>query len=264
MKRPQKIARKRAPKKTAPTPPWRRLLWPGVFALIVFVVLCELGFWQLHRLAWKEDLIARVGTRTHLPAIPLPSESAWPAMDAENDEYRRVSVTGRYRYAQEVFAYALLSEPKGKLSGPGYWVMTPLVRADGSAIFVNRGFVPLDHTAFAAKDMARQDEQVSITGVLRFPEGRNWFTPADNTEKRIWQERNPSALAKAYGLARVAPFFIDADASGAGGLPQGGETRVSFPNNHLQYVITWFGLAFALLAVFFVFARREWRRGGRA
>lgn len=264
MRRPRKTARKHASKKAAPAPRWRRLLWPGFFALIAFVFLCELGFWQLHRLAWKEDLIARVETRTHSSAIPLPSEGAWPAMDAEHDEYRRVTASGRYRYGEEAFAYALLSEPRGKRSGPGYWVMTPLLRADGSTVIVNRGFVPLDHKDFAVKDAARKDEQVTVTGLLRFPEGRNWFTPADDAAKRIWQERNPAALANAYGLTRVAPFFIDADASGPGGLPQGGETRVSFPNNHLQYVVTWFGLAFALLAVFFVFARREWMRDRRA
>ena len=92
---------------------------------------------------------------------------------------------------------------------------------------------------------------MTVTGLLRMPEGRSWFTPADDPARGIWQERDPAAIAKAYGLARAAPFFIDADdAPNPGGLPQGGETTLVFPNRHLEYALTWFGLALALLAVF--------------
>lgn len=264
MKRPKKSARKRAAKTTQP-PKWRRLLWPGVFTLIAFVILCELGFWQLQRLAWKESLIARVENRHNISvAVPIRAESDWPKIDAEQDEYLHVKVKGKFRYDREAFAYALLSDAKGKYSGPGYWVMTPLELESGATVIVNRGFAPMDRMDLPTKIAGQEDAEITVTGLLRLPEGRNWFTPADDPVRGIWQERDPAAIAKAYGLARVAPFFIDADASGPNGLPQGGETRVSFSNNHLQYAVTWFGLALALIAVFLAFARKEWRKSGRA
>lgn len=264
MKRPKKIVKKRAVKTAPERARWRRLLGPGIFTLIAFVFLCVLGFWQLQRLAWKEDLIARVEQRQQMSAaVPLPAERDWPKIGTERDEYRRVKAEGKYCYDRESFAYALLSNPRGKFSGPGYWVMTPLELATGGIVIVNRGFVPMERMDLTTKNAGLESAQVTVTGLLRMPERRSWFTPPDDAARRIWQERDPAAIAKAYGLARVAPFFIDADQSGPNGYPQGGETRLSFPNNHLQYAVTWFGLALALLGVFFVYARREWRHTER-
>jgi surfeit locus 1 family protein len=239
---------------------WRALIGPGVFTLAGLVILCGLGVWQLHRLAWKEDLIARVTARTVLPPVPAPEEADWPKVGVAQ-EYRHVTVSGKFENDRETLAYALVSEPKGKFSGPGYWVMTPLLTATGTRVIINRGFVPLGHMDVASRRQGRIEGETTVTGLLRLPEGRSWFTPADDPAKGIFQERDPAALAAAYGLARTAPFFIDADATpNAGGLPQGGETRLVFTNNHLQYAITWFGLAGALMAVFLVFAGRELRR----
>jgi surfeit locus 1 family protein len=238
---------------------WRGLIWPGLFVFVVLIVLIELGFWQLSRLAWKQDLIARVVERTQLSfASPAPAESEWPKLSAERDEYRRVRVAGTFRHDREALCYALLSDANGQFSGPGYWVMTPLELADGTTVIVNRGFVPLDRKDAATRREGQVLGPVTITGLLRLPEGRSWFTPADDPAHNTWQERDPAAIAKAYGLARVAPFFIDADSKpNPSGLPQGGETRLVFANRHLEYAITWFGLSFALIAVFLVFARNQ-------
>lgn len=261
-KRPNRTSRPGARKPRVSTAPlWRRLLWPSLFALVAFTILCSLGVWQIERLTWKQDLIARVENRIHAEARPLPPEQNWAQVNAERDEYRHVRLEGKFRYDHEVFAYALLSDPRGKFSGPGYWVMTPLELDDGALVFVNRGFVPMDRMDLPTRTNGQEAARVTVTGLLRLPEGRNWFTPPDDVARRIWQERNPMAIAKAESLTRVAPFFVDADASGPGGLPQGGETRVTFSNNHLQYIVTWFGLALALIAVFAAFVRKEWLRG---
>lgn len=261
LKRTSKTSRRSARKpRVSLAPLWRRLLWPGLFTLIAFAILCSLGVWQIERLMWKQDLIARVETRTHAEARPLQPEQDWAQVSVERDEYRHVRLEGKFHYDREVFAYALLSDPRGKFSGPGYWVMTPLELDNGAFVFINRGFVPMDRMDLPTRTAGQEAARVTVTGLLRLPEGRNWFTPPDDVARRIWQERDPAAIANAEGLARVAPFFVDADASGSNGLPQGGETRVVFPNNHLQYVVTWFGLALALIGVFAAFARKEWLR----
>jgi surfeit locus 1 family protein len=232
----------------------------------MLIVLLELGFWQLGRLAWKEDLIARVAERSQLSfAPPAPAESEWPKVTAEHDEYRRVTVTGMFRHDREAMSYDLLSDTKGPFSGPGYWVLTPLATPNGTIIFVNRGFVPLNHKNPATRREGQISGPITVSGLLRMPEGRSWFTPADDPSHGIWQERDPVAIAKAYGLERVAPFFIDADNKpNSGGLPQGGETRLVIPNRHLEYAVSWFGLAPALMAVFIVFAQKQLRGDKRA
>lgn len=242
-----------------------RLVWPALFSLGALAVLCGLGSWQLQRLAWKQDLIARVEERATKAAVPAPSEIDWPRMTAERDEYRRVSLSGTFRHDREALAYDLLSDAKGKFSGPGYWVLTPLETADGTTVIVNRGFVPLDRKEAVTRGAGQIAGTVTVTGLIRMPEERFWFTPGDDPAHGVWQERNPALIAKAYDLKRTAPYFVDADAKpNVGGLPQGGETRMVFPNRHLEYAITWFGLAFALVAVFVAFARKQLRRTRRA
>jgi surfeit locus 1 family protein len=244
----------------------RALIVPGLCALAALVVLASLGVWQLQRLAWKEALIARVTARMQISfAPPAPAESEWPNVNAVDDEYRRVRVTGTFRHDREALVYALLSEPKGKFSGPGYWVLTPIETAGGALLFVNRGFVPLERANAATRREGQVAGIVTVTGLLRMAEGRSWFTPADDPARHLWQTRDPAAIAKAYGLSRAAPFFVDADdAPNPGGLPQGGETKLVFPNRHLEYALTWFGLALALIAVFVAFVLKQLRERKRA
>jgi surfeit locus 1 family protein len=106
----------------------------------------------------------------------------------------------------------------------------------------------------AAKDAASHVPpagEVTITGLMREAEPRNLFTPADQPDKNQWFTRDPRAIAAHFGLRRAAPFSVDADFSGdPGALPHGGTTVIAFPNNHLAYALTWFGLAAALAGVF--------------
>ncbi len=236
----------------------RGLVLPGALAAVGLAVLVGLGFWQLERRVWKEDLIARVEARTKAPTIPIPVEADRPNVSAARDEYRRVSASGRFQHAREVVVYTVLSEPKGRFSGQGYWVLTPLVLDSGAIVIVNRGFVPLERRDSATRREGQIEGPVTVTGLLRLPEVTNWFTPANEPARGVWYRRDPAEIARHFNLARTAPFMIDADATPIPGeLPQGGETRLVFSNNHLGYAITWFGLALALLGVFTVFA---WQR----
>jgi surfeit locus 1 family protein len=236
-----------------------RVLWlPSLLAAIALAILLGLGFWQLDRLAWKEALIARVEARTKAPAVPLPPESEWRKLNFDDDEYRRVTVTGRFHHDKEAHVYTVVSEKRGRFAGPGYWVMTPLELGDGSFVIVNRGFVPLDRRDAATRREGQVAGTVSVTGLLRMSEDAGWFAPANDPAKNAWYRRAAAEIAKARGLVRTAPFTVDADATpNPGGLPQGGDTRVVFTNNHLQYAITWFGIALALVGVFIAFARQR-------
>lgn len=242
----------------------RTLLVPAILTCLALAVLVSLGNWQVRRLAWKEDLIARAEERPGLVPLDFRNERPFDGGDAgsflEANEYRAALLVGEYRPEAEVLVFTSLGEPRGPFGGPGYWVLTPFVASrDAALVLVNRGFVPdgrLD--AYAPPPSGEQ----AIRGLVRAPETGSWATPEPDLDRRIFYARDPRRIAEAAGIAAdapIMPFFIDLDASftPTSGLPQAGETRMAFPNNHLQYAITWYGLAAALLAVFAVFARRR-------
>jgi len=236
----------------------RRLLAPAIATLIVVVILCGLGVWQVERLGWKENLIAEVTTRMGAAAIPAPSPQAFSQADPSTLEYQRVTVAGRYLNDHEAHVIYSLTEPKGPVGGVGYMVMTPLQTDAGWIVYVNRGFVPGPKADPSTRRDGLIEGETTVTGVIRLPVDRSWFMPGDNAAKNEWFSRDPALYAAAYSLpsSDVAPYIIDAvfDPALPGGLPQGGETIVDFPNNHLGYALTWFGLAACAVGVFAAFA----------
>ncbi|MFG1428419.1 SURF1 family protein [Roseixanthobacter glucoisosaccharinicivorans] len=238
----------------------RGLLMPTLATFAALMVLVGLGSWQLERLSWKNGLIAQVETRAAQPPHAVLPASQWPSVSRELDEYQPVRATGTFDHGKETLIYTVLSDPKGSFKGPGFQVLTPLMLPDGSAILVNRGFVPEDRRAPESRREGQVQGTVTVTGLLRMPEEASWFVPANDPAHNAWFRRDPAEIASARGLAKVAPFIIDADASAnPGGLPQGGETRLTFPNRHLEYALTWYGLAVTLAGVYvaFVFSRRR-------
>nr|WP_249139832.1 SURF1 family protein [Bradyrhizobium japonicum] len=222
-------------------------MWLTVLSLIAFVLLIALGVWQIERRAWKLALIDRVEQRVHAPAQPIPSPASWPAIGAANDEYRHVSVSGRFLHDRETLVQAVTEE------GPGYWVLTPLKRDDGTLVLINRGFVPSERRDVSTRRDGNPDGLVEITGLLRMTEPKGGFLRNNVPQHNRWYSRDVAAITAARGVREAAPFFVDADAgSQIAGGPIGGLTVIRFPNNHLIYALTWFALAFMLAGRLFV------------
>ncbi|WP_018001325.1 SURF1 family protein [Paracoccus sp. N5] len=217
-------------------------------ALAIFLGFCALGVWQVQRLAWKTDLIARVETRLAAAPVPAPGPAGWAGLSPA-DEYRRVSARGRYAEGADTLVKAVTSR------GPGFWVMTPLTTPEGWTLLVNRGFVPEDKRAEA--DRILPHGPVSVSGLLRLSQPGGAFLRSNRPEAGRWYSRDTAAIAETLGLGEVAPYFIDADARADARLPIGGLTVVSFRNSHLGYALTWFALA-ALWALWLGWL---WRRG---
>ena len=227
----------------------RPLLWPTVVAAGAFLVLLGLGTWQLDRRAWKTGLIAARQAALAAAPVALPETIADPAAL----EFHRVWVAGRFRHDRELHLAGRYYRDQ-----PGYQVITPLVLDDGSAVLVNRGFVPL-----AAKDPARRAAgQVAgtarIEGVVRLSGAPGWFTPDNDPAANLWFYPDLARMAAVAGLARVRPVFVEAGpAPNPGGLPIGGQTQADLPNDHLQYAITWYSLAAALAVIYALFCHRH-------
>lgn len=193
--------------------------------------------WQLERRAWKLDLIARVEARVNAAPQPPPPRAAWPHINRQADEYRRVGVRGEFLPGSETYVQALTD------FGAGYWVLTPLRTAEG-VVIINRGFVPAERRKAHAGPFGAPGGLVTITGLLRISEPSGGFLRANDPAAERWYSRDVAAIAQARGLSNAAPFFIDAEASpNVGAYPMGGLTVVHFRNAHLAYALTWFGLA---------------------
>lgn len=217
----------------------------GSVARVIFIVglglatlvFAGLGIWQLQRLSWKLDLIARVEQRLTAPPVAAPGPAQWNGISVAADEYRRVVLQGRYVDAPETLTMAVTER------GPGFWVLAPFQADAGFTVLVNRGFVPEGRRAVGERRKVT-GEEARVVGLLRLSEPDGGFLRANDAAAGRWYSRDVTAIAQVRGLGEVAPYFVDADAATEPGpAPQGGMTQVSFRNTHLVYALTWFCLA---------------------
>lgn len=221
--------------------------YPGltIACALLFAFLCGLGAWQLERLQWKLALIARVNS--HIAAAPLALDRIL-ALGEDAAQYRRVRLTGRFDHARE--AYVFTTDQGAAV----YHVLTPFHTNDGRVLMVDRGEVPKELLDPASRAAGNGNGETQVTGVWRVPDPPGAFTPPADAGKRIWFARDLAAIASADHLRLAAPVVIEADAApNPGGWPRGGQTVISFRNQHLSYAVTWFGLALVLLGVWFAY-----------
>lgn len=216
-----------------------------IAALVILVVL---GSWQVRRLEWKENLIATIEQR--MRGAPLTLDEALALWRNTGDvDYVPVRLSGVFDHTKE---QDYLATHQG---ASGWYLYAPLTTSDGKAIIVNRGFVPYDLKDASDRSWKPVDGPVEFVALARNPlfEKPGWVVPDNDPANATWYWKDMPAMAAAMDLdpETVTPFFADvalSDAPPAEG-PIAGVTRVNLPNNHLQYVITWFGLAAALVLV---------------
>jgi cytochrome oxidase assembly protein ShyY1 len=241
----------------------------GVFTLLMVALFAGLGLWQLQRRIEKHALIAHLTERLAAAPGSLPSPSQWSALTPAKDEFRRVSFAATYDSRPDAMVYSSGSAVRDDISGPGTWAFLPARLASGEIVVINAGFVQNTMQDRAQEDRAVKQfvtgEQVMLTGYIRFPEAAGALTPSENLAKRLWFARDHLAMARALGWGEggrpVAPFYIDLEQPvPASGIPKPGPLEVHLKDDHLQYAITWFALAGAVVIAFGVWWRAQ-RRG---
>jgi cytochrome oxidase assembly protein ShyY1 len=246
---------------------WRSSWGFAIFTLVMVVAFAGLGIWQLQRRDEKHVLIAALNERLAAAPDALPASSQWSALTPARDEFRRVSFTATYAPMPDAMVYSSGSAVRNDVAGPGTWAFLPARLPGGETVAVNTGFV-----ANTMQDRAQQDRAVGrlvtgtpvkLTGYIRFPEIAGALTPSDNVAKRLWFTRDHLAMAGALGWNEggksVAPFYIDLETPAPeSGIPKPGALTVHLKDDHLQYAITWFALAGAVMIAFGV-----WWRGQR-
>lgn len=218
-----------------------------LLCLPLFVLLIGLGIWQLERLQWKLNLIAEIGRNMHAPAIPLDQVLQ---LGPAHAQYRRVAVTGTFDNAEESYLYT--TGPQGR---PGYHILVPLLLDHGGAVMVDRGYIPLSLRNPKTRPGSEPAGVQRVVGILRTPDQPGFFTPPPDLKNRVWFARDVKAIAARDHLRLVAPVVLETVARPGQLWPLGGQTRVDLPNDHLQYALTWFLLAGALLVVYLAWHR---------
>jgi cytochrome oxidase assembly protein ShyY1 len=253
---------------TAVSAPRRSAAGFGIFTLVMLALFIGLGVWQLQRRVEKHALIAALTERLAAAPEALPPPAQWSALSPAVDEFRRVHFAATYAPLPDAMVYSSGSAIRGDIAGPGTWAFLPARLPTGETVVINTGFVEN-----AMLDRSQQDRVVSrfvtgapamLTGYLRFPEKAGMLTPAENLAKRLWFTRDHLAMARALGWdkdgARLAPFYVDLELPvPPSGIPKPGPLEVHLKDDHMQYAITWFALAGAVVIAFGVWWRAQRR-----
>ncbi len=215
----------------------RRILFLVTVGLIGFAMLVALGTWQVRRLNWKQEILARIETRVAADPVAFPQNP-----DPQRDKYLSVALTGTMAPGE---VHVLMSL---KQIGAGYRVIAPYDLEGGRRIMIDRGFVPT-----GAKDAQRRLGPMAITGNLHWPDEIDSYTPAPDRTGNIWFARDVAEMAAALDSDPILVIARNKTDPHVTPLPV---DRAGIPNDHLQYAITWFSLALIWAAMSVYFLRR--------
>ncbi|MEO1493631.1 MAG: SURF1 family protein [Pseudomonadota bacterium] len=234
----------------------QRAIAPIVIGVVGTAILVSLGVWQVQRLAWKEGLIAELEARMEADRIPLPARP-----DPETDKLVYVSAEGRLR-GEELHILTSV-----KPHGPGYRLVVPMdVVTPGAAsthqsIMVDLGYVPerMKDPALRADRYASEASHtaMSIEGRLHWPNEIDWFTPGPDLGRNIWFARDVEAMAAELG---TDPVLLIAERHPLDDIVLPRPPGIDLPNRHLEYAVTWFGLALVWVLMSLVWLRSERRK----
>ena len=231
------------------TRPLTRIAGAVAFGAVGVAILLALGAWQVQRLGDKRALIAEIETRLAADPVPVP-----PDPDRARDRLLRVTATGRIG-TDELHVLTSL-----RPWGAGYRIVSPMTQADGRRILVDLGYVPQEMKDPAARPPASRGDPAgppeTVTGLLHWPAEADGYTPEPDPDRNIWFARDVDAMARALG---TEPVLLIAESHQRPDWPRPAPPGADLPNRHLEYAITWFGLAAAWAAMTVLFVRTELR-----
>ena len=232
----------------------RPALWPTLMSLPILAVALGLGIWQLERREWKHELLHRI--EVNQAAQPMPLDELLRG-DPLRHEYGRVRLSGSFLHDKEFYLAA--RSLKNKV---GLQVVTPLRTADGTIVLFDRGWVPQGQKEAVRRAEGQLKGPVELTGIVRRTQEQRQFAPENVPDRNVWFHVDVPLMRSMVGGKpdpKLDAFFLDADAApNPGGVPIGGQTRLDIPNDHLQYAITWFGIALAMMGVYLAY---HWENG---
>ena len=226
-----------------------RDIWLHLCVGVALLILCGLGVWQLERLQWKTEKLARIAAAAEAPPEPLGAVLA-RLQDHVDVDYVRV----------QAFCPELETKPVVRLyvvesDGPAKRAIAACSISVGpyQSLLVDRGVLKATTSPTSSRTLDQP-----MVGVLRAGEVRSFLTPDHQGPGSDWYVRDIAAMAAELHAPSPAPVMLMLEGPvPASGDPKPQPVPINLPNNHLNYALTWFGLAFALLAVYIARLRRR-------
>lgn len=220
------------------------------FFILGFSTCVALGTWQIQRLIWKQGLIAQVEqANMQAPLTALPDDAA----SLEKLQFRRVTLKGTW-VANTEFHLA----PRYFRNQFGYWIITPLKLEGGQVVLINRGWVPASKKALEKRPETAVRGTATLTGLIRVGAERNYFIPQNQPEKNLWFGRDIAEMASYAKLKNTLPAMVDRiGEQDPAHLPIPSDGAIRLRNDHLSYILTWYGIAAGILVIFLVYHRKR-------
>lgn len=217
----------------------RRLILPIGFGLVGIIILVSLGNWQIRRLGWKQEVLAQIEARIDAVPVTIPNDIVPDA-----DRYLAVRASGRITN-QELHVLA-----SSKQTGAIYRVISAFEMADGRRVMLDRGWIKPSE-----KEVVRDEVDAMVVGNLHWPDEVDSYTPENDIEGNIWFARDVDTMAAALNTAPILIVARETSETGQSLTPMP-VTTTGIPNDHLQYAVTWYGLALVWLAMTLYYLRR--------
>ena len=225
---------------------FRPMLWPSIFSIVTFIILCSFGTWQLKRLYWKEALIQRYITESQSNPISNPSEFS----KSKINEFKAVEIFGKFLHINEIYITGKTYE-----GNAGFHVVTPFEMENNKIILINRGWVSEGYKDPKKRKFSLTEGQINLKGIIRYPQKKGYFVPENDGENGFWFTIIPNQIFKFVKINSnfvIKDYYIDAlRLEEKITLPIGVDGKPNLRNQHLSYAITWYGLALSLLFVYF-------------
>lgn len=227
----------------------RKIIFPILLGVVGFAILVSLGIWQVQRLQWKTDVLTEIDATIAASPVAIPADPS-----PEADQFKPVTATGTLAGTP---LYVLVTIEG---LGPGYRYVDALQTDDGRKVMVDLGWVPLSQLG----NPFSKFHTIDVTGNLHWPDDLDNWTP-DPDPKGIWFTRDVPTIAAGLDaeeiliVARdvqlrdlVTPLEIHPFQT----LPL---DSGSIKNDHLNYAITWFLLAFVwvIMTGYLIFRIRQ-------
>lgn len=217
----------------------KRLILPLVFGIVGTAILVSLGNWQMRRMAEKEAFLAAIDARIGDAPVAIPASP-----DPVGDKFLAARVTGRLTQEELHFLVSV------KKVGAGYRIVSAFETDEGRRVMVDRGFVPTPD-----KEAPRHVGPATVTGNLHWPDERDSYTPENDVAGNIWFAREVPQMAEALGTEPILIIAREVSENDPGVTPLPLDSS-GIPNDHLEYVVTWYGLAIVWVAMTLYYLRR--------
>ncbi len=222
---------------------FRPFFWLTIFSIPTLLILLALGSWQLKRLAWKTDIIDIFEKRAYSAPVKPPSKFA----NISDFQFKRIKVKGIFLNEKEIYLNGKTYE-----GNAGFHVISPMKTTSGQILFVNRGWVSEKYRLPNSRPFSIFNDVVEIDAILRLPQKRGYFVPENDPKNGFWFTINPEEIAHWLNIdnANTLYYLDQLRTSEVITLPIAGKLKIDIRNVHLNYALTWFGIALSLIGVY--------------